>query len=302
MVLASCADTTREDNPPEATSGIGTLTSSADTDPETTDSTDDSAAESSGGIADSGGSDSSDESSSGGPPSSDPCDGADILCDGFEDGGGLDPQWAYVGNPANMPTLDEGRAFSGSRSLTFPNTDTQGAFVYPTSGLPTADNRVYVRAYVSFERDTAQMGGHVSYIVGADAPSNGAEMRLGASQNFGNGQMMVDVNLLGSGPEYTQFSNGDVTGGAPSGARGVGLQASTWYCMEALFDGAGDEFRLWIDDTEIAAMHVTDWAQGVSGWSPQYSVVKIGGQNYSGSLGQVWFDDVAIGSTRLGCP
>lgn len=243
-----------------------------------------------------------DESSSGGPPSTDPCEGADILCDDFEDPGGLHPQWSYTGAPANMPTIDDSRAFAGTRSLTFPTTDTQGAFVYPNAGLPVAGERIYVRAYVSFARDMSRMGGHVSYIVGADAPQNGAELRLGASQSFGNGQMMVDVNLLGNGPEYTQFSNGDVTGGAPSGADGVTLVADTWYCMEALFDGAAHEFRLWIDGRELSTMHVTDWQQGVLDWSPTYSVVKFGGQNYSGSLGQIWFDDVAMGTGPLGCP
>lgn len=239
-----------------------------------------------------------DDSSSGGPPSDDPCDGADIICDGFEEG--LTEQWAYTGNPNNMPVVDGSRAHTGANSLTFPSTDTQGAWVYPVAGLPTADNQIYVRAYINFERAMSEMGGHVSYIVGADQPANGVEMRLGASQNFGNGQMMIDVNLLGAGPEYTQFANGDVTGGAPSGADGLGLGSDTWYCMEAFY--GPDEFRLWVDGEELMTMHVTDWQQGVAGWSPTYSVMKIGGQNYSGSLGQIWFDDVAMGSQPLGCP
>ncbi|MGH1346419.1 MAG: hypothetical protein ACRBN8_32940 [Nannocystales bacterium] len=241
---------------------------------------------------------SGEESSSSGD-SSDPCGGADIVCDDFEDG--LDAIWAYTGAPGNMPNVDDTVARSGSQSLTFPSTDTQGAFVYPTRGLPTADNRVFARAYVRFAQPMAQMGGHVSYLVAADAPSNGAEMRLGASTNFGSGDVMVDVNLLGSGPEYTQFSNGAVTGGEPSDAPGVVLDANTWYCIEATFDGANDEFRLSIDGAEISAMHVTDWQQGVTGWSPMYSVLKIGGQNYSGALGQVWFDDVAVSSSPIGC-
>jgi hypothetical protein len=250
--------------------------------------------ESSTGEATQGGGDSSSGGNLG-----DPCGGADVLCDDFEDG--LDPAWAYTGAPGNMPSVDDTVARSGGQSLTFPSTDTQGAFVYPTAGLPTANNRVYARIYVRFAQPMSAMGGHVSYLVGADAPSNGAEMRLGASTNFGSGDVMVDVNLLGSGPEYTQFSNGDVTGGAPSDNLGVVLEAETWYCMEAVFDGENDEFRLSIDGREVQAMHVTDWQQGVTDWSPAYEVIKIGGQNYSGVLGQVWFDDVAISSMPIGC-
>ena len=240
----------------------------------------------------------SDSSSSGGNPG-DPCGGADVLCDDFEDG--LDPAWAYTGAAGNMPSVDDAVARSGSQSLTFPSTDTQGAFVYPTVGRPTANNRVHARIYIRFAQPMSAMGGHVSYLVGADAPSNGAEMRLGASTNFGSGEVMVDVNLLGGGPEYTQFSNGDVTGGAPSDNPGIVLEAETWYCMEAVFDGENDEFRLSIDGREVQAMHVTDWQQGVTDWSPSYEIVKIGGQNYSGVLGQVWFDDVAISSMPIGC-
>lgn len=239
-----------------------------------------------------------DGSSSGGSPG-DPCGGADVLCDDFEDG--LDPAWAYTGAPGNMPSIDDAVARTGGQSLTFPSTDTQGAFVYPMAGLPTANNRVHARIYVRFAQPMSAMGGHVSYLVAADAPSNGAEMRLGASTNFGSGEVMVDVNLLGGGPEYTQFSNGDVTGGAPSDNPGIVLEAETWYCMEAVFDGENDEFRLSIDGREVQAMHVTDWQQGVTDWSPTYEVVKIGGQNYSGVLGQVWFDDVAISSAPIGC-
>jgi len=251
-----------------------------------------------GGTESDGGETSTGAGDSGEP--GDPCANADIICDDFE-AADVGAQWSFVGNPANMPSVDASRSHGGGQSLTFAATDTQGAFVYPASGLPTGDNVVYVRAYVSFATNMTDMGGHVSYIVGADQPSNGTELRLGASQNFGNGEMMVDINLLGSGPEYTKFSNGDVTGGAPSGGDGITLTADNWYCMEALFDGANHEFRSWIDGEELAAMHVTDWQQGVMNWSPSYAHMKIGGQNYSGSLGQIWFDDVAMGTQRIGC-
>ena len=72
--------------------------------------------------------------------------------------------------------------------------------------------------------------------------------------------------------------------------------------MEALYGGEAHEFRMWLDGMELAGMHVTDWAAGVTNWSPTYSVMKIGGQNYSGQLGQIWFDDVAMGTQPLGCP
>lgn len=293
---ASAADATTEGSASTTTTTSSSMTtaSTSSSSVGVGESSEDSGPDSSTGDTTAG----EDGSSSGGNPG-DPCGGADVLCDDFEDG--LDPAWAYTGAPGNMPVVDGAVARSGSQSLTFPSTDTQGAFVYPMAGLPTANNRVHARIYVRFAQPMSAMGGHVSYLVAADAPSNGAEMRLGASTNFGSGEVMVDVNLLGGGPEYTQFSNGDVTGGAPSNNPGIVLEAETWYCMEAVFDGENDEFRLSIDGRQVQAMHVTDWQQGVTGWSPTYEVVKIGGQNYSGVLGQVWFDDVAISSMPIGC-
>jgi hypothetical protein len=223
------------------------------------------------------------------------------MCDDFEGAEPLEGGWSHVGNPANAPVLDTTRAFGGNQSLTFPATDTQGTFVVPTAGLPVNDNRVYVRAYTSFAQPTSAMGGHVSFIVGATQPSNGVEVRFGASANFGNQQMMLDVNFLGAGPEYTQFSNGDITGGAPSNTPGVALEADTWYCLETLFDGSAHELRMWIDGEEVTGLHVTDWGAGLDTWSPEYAYIKIGGQNYSGTLGQVWYDDVAISTEPIGC-
>lgn len=235
-----------------------------------------------------------------GPSTDDQCARADILCDDFESDS-LEAQWAYTGDPAKTPTLDSTRSHGGAQSLGFLSADTRGAFVFPAAGLPTANNRVYARTYVSFDQPMAKMGGHVAYLVGANAPENGVEVRLGASRNFSSQEMMVDVNFIGDGQEHTQFSNGDATGQGGSSAPGVALDANRWYCIEALFDGASDEFRAWIDGAEVEGLHVTDWQAGRTDWSPSYAAIKIGVHNYSGDIGPVWFDDVAIGTTRQGC-
>ncbi len=233
-----------------------------------------------------------------------PCGDADIICDDFEAGApgdNADAAWSYTGNPANTPVLTAAKAARGGQSLHFPTADNQGVFVYPGSGLPTGDNVVYVRAYVNFAKPFADMNGHVAFITGATLPENGVEVRLGASKNFGNQQMMLDINFIGDGQEHTQFSNGDYTGGSPGGGDGVQLEPDTWYCVEALFNGAQSEFQVWIDGAEIPELHVTDWGVGRLDWAPMYNVLKLGAHNYSGSLGEVWYDDVAISSQPIGC-
>ena len=73
-----------------------------------------------------------------------------------------------------------------------------------------------------------------------------------------------------------------------------------------MFDGGHNEFRLWIADKEVTSMHVTNFAARTTDaprmmWAPSFKFLKIGAQNYSGDIGQVWYDDVVVGSEQIGC-
>jgi hypothetical protein len=235
-----------------------------------------------------------------------PCGAAGlIVCDTFEDtavGAGADAtKWSAVGDPNLAPRVADTRHHSGQRSLYFASTNNRGVFVAAAMGLPRPDKRFYTRAFLSFVQPMSALGGHVAFIVAASQPENGVEVRLGASKNFGNGQAMLDLNFLGSGQEHTQFSNGDYTGGNGSSRPGVVFEAERWYCVETLFDGAAHELRVWVDGAEVPGLHVTDWGVGRTAWSPDYNVAKFGGQNYSGDLGAVYYDDIAVGTAPIGC-
>jgi len=36
-------------------------------------------------------------------------------------------------------------------------------------------------------------------------------------------------------------------------------------------------------------------------WGPTFNYIKIGGQNFSGQIGMVWYDDVFVGTEQVGC-
>ena len=241
--------------------------------------------------------------------------GCDIVCDDFE-GAELDlTKWDYLGRGENnvqmIPVLDTNKRHSGNQSVTIPGGLNRGLGFYPIAGLPTANNKVYVRAYMLFDTPTDQLMGHSAFIIAADKPDNGGEVRLGFSQPPAGPSVMIDVNIQnvqGIGGEITQFSNGYVTGFNPIPVAGRTLAAETWYCVEMLFDGQDHELMLWIDDAEVDHMHVTDWSPAgtesklsKADWSPSYNFVRFGPQRYSGGPGQVWFDDIAISSERVGC-
>jgi hypothetical protein len=231
-----------------------------------------------------------------------PCTAAGLFaCDDFESGALDTARWSLIGDPGKFAVIDTAQRNSGSHSIFFGNIDNRGSFVAPISGLPAANNRFYVRTYVRFATAMINMGGHVAFIEGATLPENGVEVRIGASKNFQSQVEMLDINFLGSGQEHTQFSNGDYTGGQGTNNPGVTLDANRWYCIEALFDGQASEMRVWLDDVEITQLHVTDWGVGRTNWAPTYNVGKVGGQKYSGDTGQIWYDDIAFGTARIGC-
>jgi hypothetical protein len=242
-----------------------------------------------------------------------------IVCDEFETTTGNTPdptKWMpYTIPDPTIPVIDATKAHNGTHSVRTTGTSTGlGSFLVPTMGLPTADDRVYVRAWVHFDKDTSVMTGHDAFIIGASSrDQSGTELRLGISSSS-NSPPMLDLNLQNpkDGPgEVTRFSNGSTTGGDLSAAPGFSFVAGTpdrWYCVETLFSGTGGvgEFDVWIDGTEVPNMHVTDFKARPTDtsrtmWAPMFSFIKIGAQNYSGDIGKIWYDDVAVGTQRIGC-
>ena len=238
--------------------------------------------------------------------------GTIIIQDNFDASSTIDAKWIRFPsfNMSWQPVLDTTRKHSGMNSVKATGNNV-GSFLIPASGqlggMIATGNKFYVRVWVNFEKTTAAIGNHSDFLVGATAQDNsGVELRLGFSSNQSGKPEMLDLNLIGSGPEVTRYSNGFTDGGNPGAFSGMGVQftPNQWYCFEALFDGAGSEFRLWIDGTENMEMHVRDFSGNGTprtDWGPMFTYLKIGTQDFSGQIGQVWYDDVFVGTAPIGC-
>jgi len=127
-------------------------------------------------------------------------------------------------------------------------------------------------------------GGHNSFIT-ADAPGGANNLRIGEM----NAMLMYTI----MGDAHGALSNQNYYN---DGKPGVAFAPSTWVCLEVLIDRARPEIDFWVDGVEVPDLHHTDWALD------NYDSLHFGFEKYAGPGLDVWYDDIAIGTERVGCP
>lgn len=176
-------------------------------------------------------------------------------------------------------SIDSTVARGGARSV-----KVTGAQFSQMLGVPTPGDRFWVRLYLRSDTDIQQ--GHNTYVAAVEG--NG-DPNMGQAVRIGEHQCQLELNRKSDDKEL--LSNG----GMYSCTGGVKLVANRWYCLEALFDGAGGEVRVFVDAQEIPQLHAT-------GWGPYgYKLFKFGFEKYHGQNKTLWYDDVAVATVRIGC-
>jgi hypothetical protein len=216
------------------------------------------------------------------------------FCDDFESGtAGGAPDASKWTVDLNFGTgtvqIDGAQKHAGAKSLhVVPNGNfhtmamAKGAPLFP---LPAG--ALFGRVYVRLAK--AMSTAHVIWIEAGSIMNDTAETRIGA--NLGE----LDVNRM--------------PGDADQRAPGVTLAAGQWTCLEFMFDNMIDEARVWLNSTEIPALHVTNWVTTpadssggpLTNWAPDYQAIRFGWELNSMTGEEIWFDDVALGYTRIGC-
>ncbi len=221
-------------------------------------------------------------SAAGGGGNGDPCDGASILCSDFETGS-IPSELVFWPEHlramlGSFVTLDTTTAHRGQSALKVIGTDFSQMLGV---AVPSAFwGRVYLRS------DTDIQQGHNTYLAagtGTGDPNNGTYIRIGEHQ--------CQLELNRSTDDKELLSNG----GTYACQGGVQLLKDTWYCLEFSYDGPGQEIRVFVDGAEVDALHSTDW--GVF----DYKIFKLGFEKYHGQNKTLWYDDLALGTSRLDC-
>jgi hypothetical protein len=211
----------------------------------------------------------------------------------------MDAAWEIQKDSVPQPEVDGTKSVSGTSSLKVTGTSQQ-SFV----AVPVPDQAFYTRAYMNFEQDTTSMTGHGWFVVAADNVTSGDEsqIRFGSSSNHGHPELDVNVYAPTCSGEKTQFSDGASDGGAGwqgETTESVNLTGGTWYCVEVYFNGTGNEAQVWIDGEALTGLHVTE-ASMCAGWAPTFTHIKFGAGANS-NIGAIWYDDIAVSTTRIGC-
>ncbi|MEU8255713.1 cellulose-binding domain-containing protein [Micromonospora inaquosa] len=236
------------------------------------------------------------------PPTTEPpvgCAGA-VLCDGFEGQAGSTPSgdWAVVSpdcSGAGTAAIDTTTSHSGGRSVRINGAAgyCNHVFIRSTKNLSSVGNVRYGRIWV--RHTTAQPTEHTTMMAMADAADGNKDLRLGGQNGALQWNRASDDATL---PEQS-----------PAGvAQSLPLPTNRWACVEFMVDGAAGQLRTWVDGTAVTGLtadgaptHDIDGQWYNRTWRPQLTDLKLGWESYGGGADTLWYDDVAVGSSRIGC-
>ncbi|HET9171841.1 MAG TPA: cellulose-binding domain-containing protein [Actinospica sp.] len=227
-----------------------------------------------------------------------------VFCDGFESQAGSVPsgRWSVYSldcSGTGTAAIDSATAHGGSRSAKVVGFDgyCNHVFIRDAADMGLVGPVWDVRFWVMH---TAPLPtGHVTFVAMNDANAGNTDLRFGGQ----NGALMWN----------RQSDDQTLPDQSPAGvAQSSALPVNTWNCVELQVNGSTGAVTTWLNGTEIAGLsesgapvaNVSDqWLAGSGAqWRPRLTDLKLGWESYGGGgADTLWFDDVALGSGRIGC-
>ncbi|WP_258724870.1 cellulose-binding domain-containing protein [Cellulomonas sp. NS3] len=226
--------------------------------------------------------------------------GSSSFCDGFETQTGTAPSGAWtVGSPncsgTGTVSVDTAVAHSGSRSLRVDGVAgyCNHVFAQAAGALSGTGSTAFVRFYV--RHTTPLPAAHTTFLAMRDSADGGKDLRMGGQ----NGALQWnresdDATLPEQSPTGVSLS-------AP-------LPTNTWSCVEYSV-GRDGRLSTWLDGTLVTGL-VNDgtptrdvdgqWGSR-AGWAPVLTDLRLGWESYGDGSDTLWYDDVAVSSSRIGC-
>ncbi len=232
------------------------------------------------------------------------------LCDGFEsDTAGGPPGstlWTLSAElgcqtvPSGAITIDNTVAHSGSNSVKVEGqANSCGIWFGNSSVFAKLGKSFFVRFYIRFGGSPG--GGHANYTAMRDAnisttPEDQADTSLGIIQELMIWNRRSDDASL---PDQDPMGLGDTQ--APPAM-------NTWSCLEYGIDETTGAIQMWVDSKEVTGLEENGTpVQGVTDqwiskpWNPSFADVRFGFVSFGYPAMNVWYDDIAVSTQRIGC-
>ncbi|MER5629766.1 cellulose-binding domain-containing protein [Streptomyces nitrosporeus] len=233
------------------------------------------------------------------PPPTAECGDA-AVCEDFEDQTGPAPagDWKFTApdcQGTGTAAVDTQIAHSGTRSLRLDGRAgyCNHAFVATTADLSTVGPVLHVRMWV--RHTTALPAAHVTFVSMPDSSQGGKALRIGGQ----NGAL-----------QWNRESD-DATLPAQS-PTGVGLSrllpTDSWQCLRFAVDTSAPGLDTWLNDEQVPGLHADgvptqdidqQWLSRTT--PPRPTALRLGWESYGTGDDTLWFDDVVVGSSPVGC-
>ncbi|MEC3982225.1 cellulose-binding domain-containing protein [Amycolatopsis sp. H20-H5] len=225
---------------------------------------------------------------------------AALVCDDFENQNGPVPNGRWMTGAANCSgtgtvSVDTAMAHSGAKSV---RVDGKGGYCnhafLGTDLSGVASGVLYGRFYV--RHTTPLPAGHVTFLAAKDTADGGKDLRAGGqNQALQWNRESDDATLPNQSPAGVALS--------------VVLPVGRWSCLEFVVDGPAGRLRTWLDSVEVPGLtadgtptpEVDQQWLSRTGWHPALADLRLGWESYGGGDDTLWFDDVALGGSRVGC-
>ena len=227
------------------------------------------------------------------------CAGA-LFCDDFEAYTGTPGvPWTVTKNAQGGVTIDGAQHVSGTKAVKFTTTGTmayQQAYISIGKIFPVAQNAFYGRMMI-YTTQAPNDGVHWTMIQGEGPATGGitrADVRYGGQHQQ---SLMANYDSGGKASDCWQHSK-------------TKMPEGKWACMEWYFEGATNTQKFWLDGQAIDDLTVVGQGQGCVAhetgdkWIfPNFEHLYLGWESYqTDPAREVWIDDVALGTTQMGCP
>lgn len=227
--------------------------------------------------------------------------GSAVICDGFENQAAGTPSGDWTLNfpncsGAGTAAIDTTTAHSGGRSLKVTGVANycNHVFVQSTKNLSGLGSTWFARFYV--RHTTALPSQHITFVAMRDANDNNNDLRMGGQ----NGALQWN----------RQSDDATLPAQSPTGvALSVPLPTNTWSCVEFMVNGSAGTMDTWVNGAQVAGLHEDgtptadvdqQWLSRTN-WRPSLADFRLGWEAYGDGADTLWYDDVALGSSRIGC-